>query len=82
MTEQLQQLLASLSPAAKIALGMAATALLPLFGGKFIRSLFILPFKKIAEKTSTQEDDILVKAAEQDLGIEQLEKRDATIDKE
>lgn len=74
MSTQLLEFLASLSPASKIALGAVGTALLPLLGGKFIRRLVLLPFKKIAEKTQNKEDDVLLHDAEQDLGLEEEKK--------
>jgi hypothetical protein len=38
--------------------------------GKAVRRILLLPFQKIAEKTATKEDDIIVKEAAKDLEIE------------
>jgi hypothetical protein len=47
--------------------GIAAT----LLSGKFLKRLILLPFKLIASKTKTKEDDKLVEEAAHDLGLDE-----------
>jgi hypothetical protein len=47
----------------------AGSTLLALLTGKTFRRLLLLPFKKLAEKTKTDEDDLLIKEAARDLGL-------------
>ena len=47
----------------------AGSALLALLTGKTVRRLLLLPFKLVANKTSTKEDDLIVEEAAKDLGL-------------
>jgi hypothetical protein len=47
----------------------AGSALLALLTGKTVRRLLLLPFKLVASKTSTKEDDLIVEEAAKDLGL-------------
>lgn len=47
----------------------AGSALLALLTGKTLRRLLLLPFKLIAAKTSTKEDDLIIQEAAKDLGL-------------
>lgn len=51
-----------------IGMGLGS-ALLAILTGKTLRRLLLLPFKFIAHKTKTKEDDLLVKEAARDLGL-------------
>lgn len=45
------------------------SAVVLLLAGKTLRRLLLLPFKLLAEKTKTKEDDLLVEEAARDLDL-------------
>ena len=47
----------------------AGAIILALLTGKTFRRLVLLPFKLLASKTRTEEDDLLVEEAARDLGL-------------
>lgn len=51
--------------------GVLLTMLTELLTGRFLRSLIILPFEKLAKKTTNTEDDRLVEQAKHDLHIDE-----------
>ena len=61
--------LTNLATVPNILIAGAGSAVLALLTGKTLRRLLLLPFKLIAAKTSTKEDDVLVEEAAKDLGL-------------
>jgi hypothetical protein len=61
--------LTNLATVPNILIAGAGSAVLALLTGKTLRRLLLLPFKLIAAKTTTKEDDVLVEEAAKDLGL-------------
>jgi len=62
--------LTSIDSLGMIVMAGVGSALLALLTGKTIRRLLLLPLKLLAARTKTHEDDLIVKEAARDLGLE------------